>query len=486
MQRLTKVKDRYGLPISTSSTLAAEHYVDGTDLLLGWNFGSEERCVQAIEADEGFALAHSAQALMLLLDEEVAEAQASANRARALADKVSRRERQHIEAIAVLVNGEGPRALALMREHLAEFPRDALILFAAHNLLFLGCSDAGIANFPEEQLALLKSVESDYGDDWAFLSQYSFAHHETGSFEDALRLAERSLELRPTNGQASHSVAHALLERSDYTGGADFLGNWMKGYDRRAPYHVHLTWHLALFELALGRYQRVRDLNEDDIRPSVIAKNPITLADSASLLWRWQMYGGYVPPTLWEEVRDQAYPAAQGPGSAYRDAHAALAFGGAGDQKCLDRMIDRLRGLANQDDLLAGEITLPLVQGIGAFAQGSYDEAVRIMGPIFDRADLYQLVRMGGSHAQREVFEDTLLEAYLRTEQFDKAEAILRTRLGRRASIRDMYWLGRAQSGNGQAGAARANLREAMQCWQDAEQDSPEIIALNRLAEKVG
>ena len=37
-----------------------------------------------------------------------------------------------------------------------------------------------------------------------------------------------------------------------------------------------------------------------------------------------------------------------------------------------------------------------------------------------------------GSHAQREVSEDTMLEAYIRAEQFEKAEDMLRRRLGQR------------------------------------------------------
>jgi len=94
---------------------------------------------------------------------------------------------------------------------------------------------------------------------------------------------------------------------------------------------------------------------------------------------------------------------------------------------------------------------------------------------------LDQLARIGGSHAQREVFEDTMLEAYLRAEQFDKAEAMLRARLQRRASVRDLFWLGRAQVCSGQSEAARASLREVTERWQDADPGSPERTTLNRL-----
>ena len=475
------IEDRYGLPLGTSSATAAEHYVEGVDLFLSQNFGPEDAFRKATEADEGFALAHAALSIMLMLRAEAEEAKASVGRASTLAPGISRRERQHVEAISLFVNGKGPQSLALVREHLAEFPRDALMMRLASRLFLLGCSASGVASFPQELLALLKGLESDYGDDWAFLGQYSFAHHESGLLEDARRLGEHSLELLPTNANASHSVAHVFFETGDAVGGTDFLGDWLTTYDPRAPFHVHLSWHQALFELAMCRYDRVLDLYEADIRPSVQAKSPLSLADSASLMWRIQMYGGATPPGPWDEVRDQAAPAAKAPGPAFRDAHAALAFASAGDDESFGRMVAGLEVLSSQGNALAREVTLPLVRGIGAFASGAYDEAVEQIEPAFG-----QLVRMGGSHAQREVFEDTLLEAYLRAGLFDRAEKLLRTRLNRRASVRDMYWLGRAQANTGQAEAAAASFSEAAEGWQGADPKSDEMVALSRVAASAG
>ena len=482
----TQRQDRYGLPLTTSSTLAAEHFVEGIDLLLEQNFGPEAQFTQAIAADAGFAVAHSALAYMLHLRAQVAEARESAQQAQSLSAGVSRRERQQIEAIALFVNGQGPRSYALIREHLAEYPRDMLMLRLAQRLCMLGCNGAGIASFPAPLFALMQGVAPAYGDDWAFLGQYAFAHHETGRLAEARRLAERSLALRPTNAVAAHSEAHVFFETGDAAGGGTFLGPWLQGFDSRAPYHVHLSWHQALFELALGRYQQALDLYEADIRPAVVANMITVLNDSAALLWRWSLYSGSTPPVPPQEVRDLAAPAATRPGPAFRDAHAALAFAVASDEISMGHMIDRLRGLADQGDALAGEVTLPLVQGIDAFAHGAYDEAVRLMAPLFDTPRLDQLARIGGSHAQREVFEDTMLEAYLRAEQFDKAEAMLRARLQRRASVRDLFWLGRAQVRSGQPEAAWASLHEVTQRWQDADPGSPERTTLNRLATQAG
>ena len=474
------ISDRYGLPMTTSSVQAAERYVESVDLLLSQNYGQDDKLTQAIQEDEGYALPHAALAMSLMLQARMTEAKASVDRATSLAARITRREQQQIEVIKLVVDGDGCGALALLQEHIAEFPRDALLLRLAQRILILGCSGAGVASFPEVLMGLLKPLETHYGEDWYFLSIYAFAHHETGHMKEALTLAQKSLDLHYVNAVASHSVAHVYFETGDHSGGGDFLREWLQHYDRRAAYNTHLSWHLALFELAQGRCQSALDLYEENIRPTVQAKLATSLNDSASLMWRMHIYGAAAPPVPWEEVRDQALPAADRPGPLFRDAHAALAFAAAGDETNLGRMIDRLRVAADQGDTLATEMSMPLTQGIGAFAQGEYARAVELMGPLYP-----QLARIGGSHAQREVFEDTLLEAYLRAEQFENAEEMLTTRLKKRASVRDMFWLGRAQAMAGQQDAASNTLRDATEKWREADAGSPEVVRLRGLAQEV-
>ena len=489
MQEANRIEDRYGLPLSTNSTTAAENMVEGVDLILEQSFGPDQRFQQAVEADEGFALAHAGLAYAYMAGARPSDARKSAQQAQSLAPGTSRREQQQIEAIDLWTNGNGPEALALIHQHLAEFPRDMMMVRVAQRLYVLGCSHvgAGVANYPQELFALMKGVAPEYGDDWAFQGQYSFAHHENGLLDDALEPAERSLEQRPTNAVASHSVAHVYFERGDATGGAEFLASWLPGFDNRAPYHVHLSWHLALFELAMGRYERALEVYETDIRPSVVAKSAISLNDSASLMWRLQMYGAAAPPDLMGELSTQAAPAAGQPGPAFRDSHAALAFAVAADDQSMARMTDGLRAVADRGDKLAGEVTLPLVQGISAFVHQDYTEAVRLMEPLFGQDARYdQLARIGGSHAQREVFEDTLVEAYLRAGQFEKAEVLLSQRLRRRESPRDAFWLARAQEADGKREAAAASIHQSRDAWRDADPSSQEIAALTNLADRVG
>ncbi len=434
----TGIRDRYELPLTTESHTAADRYVETIDCFLAQIYGADPAIAHAIEADDGFAIAHAANALFQMYRNEMAQAKQTAARARALAVNATKRERQQIQAISLMIEGDSHKALRLIREHLDEFPRDMLMVRLANRLLILGCSGAGIPNFPEELLSMLKPLKPEYGEDWAFLGQYAFAHHETGYFDDSLKYAERSLSIRPDNGNASHSVAHVFFETGDPDGGSDFLGDWLEGYDRRGPFNVHLSWHQALFQLATGRPENAVSLYEDHIRPSVVKKNLGSLADSASLMWRMKIYGDGQPGP-WEEVREIALPAAEKPGPAFRDAHAALTFAAGGFSEELGRMIDGLSEASSVGNALASEVTLPLVKGIEAFAHGAYDDAADNLDGLVE-----QLPRIGGSHAQREVFEDTVLESYIRSGRYDKAQDLLDTRLRRRTSVRDELWLARA------------------------------------------
>ena len=431
------VKDRYELPLTTESHQAADHYVDALDMFIAQTYGVEQEFERAVEADEGLAVAHAALGLLQLYRSAPEEAKKSVARAKALAVNATKRERQQVDAIGLMVSGRNDKAYRLIQEHLKEFPRDILMVRLASRVLILGCSGAGVANFPEELLAMVKPLASDYGEDWAFLGQYAFAHHETGQFSDALTYAERSLEQRPDNANASHSVAHVFFETGDPDGGSDFLGDWLDGYDRRGPFNVHLSWHQALFQLATGRPENAVSLYEGHIRPSVIQKNFGSLQDAASLMWRMKVYGDGEPGP-WNEVLEIARPAAENPGPAFRDAHAALAFAAGGHTDEMGKLISGLDAMAGEGNALSREVMLPLAKGVEAFANGAYDDAADNLDGLVD-----QLARIGGSHAQREVFEDTILESYIRSGRFDKAQDLLHTRLKRRTSVRDEVWLER-------------------------------------------
>ena len=121
------IKDRYGMTLSTNSPDAAGRWQEGIDLLLSQSYGAEEKLQEAIDLDEGFAIAHGCLAFLHMTRARPDQARESVKRGLELADGISDRERRHIEAVNLWANGKGPDALALVREHLAECPRDAVL-----------------------------------------------------------------------------------------------------------------------------------------------------------------------------------------------------------------------------------------------------------------------------------------------------------------------------------------------------------------------
>ena len=432
-----ELRDRFDLPITSASAEAVGDYVAAVDLLLSANPGAEQRLARAIANDPDFALAHIANARLLQLQARMPEARAAAVRAEALRDRVSVREKWHIEAIALAVRGLATEALNVVNTQAAEFPRDAMPLSLALGVFgLLGFS--GRLDHHEAQLALLQELAPSWGEDWWFLGYLGWAYIETGAVEIGTRLVERSLAGNPRNAHAAHQRVHGFFESGDAAGGAAFLEAWLPDYDRAGQLHCHLSWHLALFELARGNSERARAIYLDSIRPPVAQCAPmLSLADSASFLWRWRLYD--VTPPLeqeWDEVAAHArrhFPRAS---LAFADLHASLAETAIRDTEGVQTRIGGLARLVEEARLPAGKVASALCAGTAALARGEDAEAAKVL-----EAAIADLPRIGGSHAQREVFEDSLIIAYLRSGKPTEAAQLLRARLIRRPSARDEVWL---------------------------------------------
>jgi len=430
--------DRYGLPVSTSSAAALARYQDGMDRLLAYGFGAEDCFAAALAADETLALAHAGAALWSFFRNDGSAARSAIAKAADALDGATRRERQHVEALSAIVSGETARGLEMIQEHVDEFPRDALLVNQAG-------SSIGFGGRPDRETVRLDFVERlapAYGDDWWFQSALAFVYHEVGRFEESRRLSERSLAQYPANANASHNIAHVDFETVDTGGGVAFLEDWLAGYDRRAPFHCHLAWHLALFELHRDRPARALEIHERDI---AAGGNPrLAAIDGSALLWRLALYEAHAGPLPWSRLAEVAGQVAR-PGFVFGDLHAALAYASAGDEVSLSRLADALAALDAKGHPIAGPVALPLVRGIAAFAAGDHAGALAH----FESVD-GQIHRIGGSHAQWELFEETMVVCYLKLGRSADAVRLLRRRLAQRASPRDLAWLARAEG----AGAA--------------------------------
>ena len=427
--------DRYGLPITTGSTVAAERFQEGMDRLLSYGAGAEESFAAAIEADPGMAVAHAGASLLAVGVGDAATARAAAGRARETVAGASRREKQHVEALSAMIGGETARGLTLVDEHVAEFPRDALLVNQAGSAIGF----AGGVDREERRLAFLERLAPAYGDDWWFQSALAFTYHEVDRFDESRRLSELSLRQYPGNANASHNIAHICLETVDNDAGAAFLEEWMAGYDTRASFHCHLAWHQAMFELQRGGHARALEVFHHHI---VGAVNPrLAMIDGSALLWRFRLAGGPAEPEVWRRLAELAGRVSR-PGFVFGEIHAALAYAACGDDAALAKICDGLRALGDKGHPIAGSVALPLVRGIAAFAAGDHAGALGHFEPV--EADVH---RIGGSHAQWEIIEETMIASYFALERYDDALRLIRRRLERRASPPDIGWRDLATAG---------------------------------------
>jgi tetratricopeptide (TPR) repeat protein len=433
------LEDRFGLALSTKDEAAAGDYVAAIDLMLSANAGAEALLDRALGVDPDFALARIAKARLYQVQARIPEAKTEAAAARALAHRVSPREARHIETIALAIDGNGPGAMALLEKHIAEHPRDGFALSLALGVFgLLGFS--GRIDHHEAQLALLESLARHWGEDWWFLTYLGWARIELGDVTRGAADVKRALVGNPRNAFAAHARAHGYFEAGDPEHGAAFVEQWLPDYDRTGQLHGHLSWHLALFELARGNPDRARELYTDAVRPTVSAAPPLfSLADAASFLWRWWIYEVGKELDGWNEVAAHARQYFPQAGIHFADVHAALAEGASGEREAGEIRVGQSRDRVATGRQPQGAVVPLLCAGALDFARGDYAMAIGHLG-----AGLAELPRIGGSHAQREVFEDTYIVACLRAGVRGKAAERLKARLDRRPSARDERWLAEA------------------------------------------
>jgi tetratricopeptide (TPR) repeat protein len=427
--------DRYGLPLSTSSDAAASAYREGVDLLLSAWPGAAARFEAAIATDPTFALAHLARGRIHQMYAEVGPAREAAVMARVLAPNCTPREQGHIDVLASSIEGNPKHAITRAEAYLENHPRDALVLS-----LLLGAfglyAFSGRADHDAARVAICERHARHYGNDWWFLTYLGWSHTEAGNAGAGRLLAERALELRRANANGAHALSHALFEQGELRTAASFMDNWLPSYDRAGILNGHLCWHMALGVLDEGDTATALKLYEERIKPTVSSAAPLNVfTDAASLLWRIELAGGARPAEPWADIADYGAQRFPKPGLAFADVHQALVASATGRSL----QLDDIEGLRTKDKLAAGPAVIDLVLGLLAFGAGDYASAIPALA-----AAQTETVRIGGSHAQRELCEDTLIVAYLRAGQSANARALIDRRLHRRPSRRDAAW--RAQT----------------------------------------
>jgi tetratricopeptide (TPR) repeat protein len=415
--------DRYDLPLSTASSAARDAYLQGCEAKLTMYPGAIEAFDRAIAADPGFALAHAARAHVLLERGDAAAARASIAAANSLAAGLSAREVSHIAFFGLLVAGDAEAALAAVHVHLNAWPRDALVLgTTAFTNGLIGSS--GRSGQKRALLDLLDRLAPSYGDDWWFTAHHGMALSENGQRDAARPKIDRSLAQNPGNPWAAHARAHLCYEEGDADAARAFLPSWLTTYPRNGLLYSHLSWHLALGHLEAGDAAAALRLFREAFAPDVHSGPPRgKLNDAVSFLWRWELAGHPRDAQAWRVMHDFATSAFPRAGVAFSDLHIALAQAVAGNDAALEVRARQMEELARQGRYPSGPCVPAVSHAFAAFERRDFSTAIAALEPIAG-----ELERLGGSRAQLDLVEFTLLQAYLGAERLDDARRMLSAR----------------------------------------------------------
>lgn len=412
--------DLHGLGLSTSPSASAA-YNRGVSALLRVQEGGLLGISESIAHDPTFALGHAGLALLGHEYGAAVDVQGRLAAARLHARRASDRERSHVHAVVSHIAGDSRPLVA----HLETHPRDALLLSVAVPTIAF----AGVTTVPEESWQIVERARPAYGDDWWYSGLLAFMRQEQCRWDEAMSLACASLEVEPTAGHSVHARTHVHYETGDHLAGRDWLDGWISGPGSTADNLAHYSWHAALHELSMGDFEAVRDRYAGQLSPPAVV-GCRALVDSCSLLWRWAITPGAseVPEVdgVLDTIDDHLLDA---PPTPFMALHSAVTLCAMGEGDRLGRLDRWSQG---QPESTYGDVVSPLCSALRALADGDASTAADRLGSM-----ITTVVRLGGSEAQREVVEDTLIAALLAAGRYAEAVPVIDRRLDRRQSPRD-------------------------------------------------
>lgn len=377
----------------------------------------------AIAERPDFVMAHVLKAYLYLLGTEpagIAVARDCLEAAQTL--PANDRERGHLEAVGQMVDGQWHRAGRLLEDVAIDYPRDILALQAGHLSDFY----VGNSRMLRDRIArALPAWSPNMPGYHAVLAMHAFGLEETADYGRAEAQGRTAVELEPRDGWAQHAVAHVMEMQCRTRDGITWMRADPAAWSTDSFFKVHLWWHLALFHLELGEIDEVLALFDGPIhgeRSTMV----LDMIDASALLWRLHLRGIDVGPR-WATVADGWEPFATAGNYAFNDVHATMAFVGARRPEAVAAVLETqqmvLQG-SDDNEAFTREVGHPLTLAIKAFGQGRYDETVRLIRQVREIAH-----RFGGSHAQRDLLDLTLIEAALRADQRALATALCAERL---------------------------------------------------------
>lgn len=399
-----------------------------TPMHLGAVLEKDPQCVMAL-CTKGFAL------LMLGRRELVAiahDTHADA-RAAALQSDLTPRELGWVTALGLWLDGRPSAAVAALEAVLVVARHDTMTAKLINGIRFILGDSAGLRVSIE---AVLPAHGADHPLRGYVLGCHAFALEETGAYTAAERTGLEGLHHAPDDAWGLHAVAHVHDMTADSARGIQLIAENEGAWLHCNNFRYHVWWHKALLHLdmgdaaaALALYdQKIRLDQTDDYRD---------IANATSLLQRLELDGHDVADR-WDEIADLSENRTEDGCLVFADLHYMLALAGGKRLSARTQLVLRM-GLASADapeemSRITANPGAAAARGLSAFGEGRYAEAFADLA-----AARRRMRSIGGSHAQRDVFERVTVDAGLRAGRLADVRRILDDRTAQRAGHRDRF-----------------------------------------------
>ncbi|XP_060695402.1 tetratricopeptide repeat protein 38 [Hemiscyllium ocellatum] len=417
-----------GLPLSTTSNEACKMYDAFLSQWVSWtndsSLGGIEGCKTRLQAaDPDFVMGHvlingielTGTGNSIRLDKDLDTA-VKKMVGLAKTQGITERERLHVEALDLFSKGAFPKACKVWEEILMYQPTDILALKLAHDTYFY----LGLAQQLRDCLARALPHWTPQMPLYGYLKgMYSFGLVETNFYDLAEKTAKEGLVLNPCDAWSAHSLAHVYEMRADVTNGLKFMketeNNW-KGSDMLA---CHNYWHWALYHIEKGDYDSALSIYDARVSKSCFeTASMLDIIDTSSMLYRLQMEGVNVD-NQWKKLARVTKDHAKDQILIFNDAHILMSLLGAKEIDTANEVITSLQELSktpgeNYQYQIGKELGLPICQAIAEFANGNYSRTVDLLNPV-----RYRIQNIGGSNAQRDIFNLLLIHAALKSDSRD-------------------------------------------------------------------
>lgn len=390
-----------------------------------------------LESEPDFTLGHAARGLFSLMMAKpelvkVAQSALSAAHTSAAAQSGDARSEAWLAALAHWLHGSPTRAIAQLEAFLTSNKQDSLTAKVSHAIRFILGDAKGMR-------ASIERILPAHGDDHPLrgymLGCHAFTLEETGEYARAEIAGLHGLVHAPDDAWGLHAVAHVHDMRAAPDAGIALIEEHTGAWDHTNNFRYHVWWHKALLHLDRGEYEVALALYDTQIRIDQ-TDDYRDISNASSLLMRLELDGVDVGHR-WDELA--VYSANRvGDGClVFADLHYMLALSGVKDETAKARMRARFVRDAKASGEMPARVAHPglaAIEGLNAFAEGRYGAAFAHLAHARP-----QMQTIGGSHAQRDVFERITIDAGLRAGHIPEAEAILQDRLALRAGHEDRF-----------------------------------------------